>query len=519
MKPDDHATDQAALIMGASGVVLRYGTLVERSRRIARLLRAAGLAPGEALAVALENRPEFLELAWAAHRIGLYFVPVDWHLLPDEAAYIVADCGAQAFAASDRLTRIDELAARLQARPRLRLQVSGAEPWPGFVSYEAHLARHSGEPLEDELDGQPMLYSSGTTGRPKGVKRPLGGSAFGATTWTETLMQRHFGVDRNSVFLVAGPLYHAAPLVWSMSAQRLGATLVVMERFDPEAALQLIERHRVTHALMVPTHFVRMLKLDQSRRALFDLSSLRAVVHASAPCPIEVKERMLAWLGPIVHEFYSCTEGVGFAMIGPDEWRAHRGSVGRPLGCKIAILDHDGNELPPGEAGLVYFEGSGKFVYYNDPDKSAAVFDAAGRATVGDIGYLDADGYLYLTDRASQMIISGGVNIYPQEAENVLALHPEIVDVAVLGVPNEEFGEEVKAVVVPVEASRAGPELASRLVDYGRSRLAHYKCPPSVDFVDQLPRLASGKLAKRLLRNRYWRHAEAAAQHHHGVPR
>jgi long-chain acyl-CoA synthetase len=289
-----------------------------------------------------------------------------------------------------------------------------------------------------------------------------------------------------------------------MSAQRLGATVVVMEHFDPLQALRLIERHRVTHTLMVPTHFVRMLRLTDEQRRACDLSSLRFAIHAGAPCPIEVKERMLDWWGPIIHEFYSCTEGLGFVLIGPQEWLSHKGSVGRPLDCELAIIGNDGRELPAGEPGIVYFRGNVAFAYHNDAEKTAAAHDGQGRATVGDIGYLDAEGYLYLTDRVSHMIISGGVNIYPQEVENLLALHPAILDVAVFGVPNREFGEEVKAVIVPADPAQAGPQLAIELIEHCRSKLAHYKCPRSVDFVEELPRLPTGKLAKRLLRARYW---------------
>lgn len=503
MKPDDFAPDKSAVVMGHSGVVLSYGAMTQRSRRLARHLSCLGLRAGDVIALLFENRPEFFEVVWGAHRLGLSYTLLNWHLNAEEVSYILQDSGARAIVVSDRLAALAGTLADQLSELEYRLLVGESESLPGFASYRIAIGNISEAALDEELEGQPMLYSSGTTGRPKGVKRDALPVPFGTTGWMETMMRERFAFDETSVFLCPAPLYHAAPLAWSTSAQRMGATVVVMEEFDATEALRLIERYGVTHLFMVPTHFVRLLKLPDSHRNAFDLSSLRFAIHAGAPCPVEVKERMLDWWGPVIHEFYSCSEGIGLTMIGPEEWRMHPGSVGRPVGCKVIILDERGCELQPCQEGLVYFEGGAPFSYHNDPEKTAAAYDEKGRATVRDTGYLDEDNYLYLTGRASHMIISGGANIYPQEVENVLTLHPDVLDVAVIGVQNDEFGEEVKAVVVPASLSRAGLGLADELIAYCRSRLAHYKCPRSVDFVQSLPRLPTGKLAKRLLQDRY----------------
>ncbi len=354
------------------------------------------------------------------------------------------------------------------------------------------------------MEGDFLLYSSGTTGRPKGIKRPLTLAPLGQGPPAAVPFLQALGLGAGDVYLCPAPLYHAAPLAWSMGAQRLGATVVVMERFDPVEALALIEKYGVTHAQFVPTMFVRMLKLPESQRTGYDVSSLKAVVHAAAPCPAEVKEAMIEWWGPIVSEYYSATEGIGATFITTPESLTHRGSVGRAMLGVVHILDEDGNELPTGEVGTVWFSGGYDFAYHNDPDKTAAAKDTRGYSTVGDVGYLDEEGYLYLTDRKAFMIISGGVNIYPQEAENVLISHPKVFDVGVIGVPDTEMGEAVKAVVQPARWEDAGPELEAELIEYCRQHLAAYKCPRSVDFDPELPRLDTGKLYKKQLRARYW---------------
>jgi acyl-CoA synthetase (AMP-forming)/AMP-acid ligase II len=374
----------------------------------------------------------------------------------------------------------------------------------GYASYEAAIAQQPATPIEDEQEGADLLYSSGTTGRPKGVKQHLPRQPAGTSNALVALLKGLYGVDENSVYLSPAPFYHAAPLRFCMSSQRLGATCVLMEHFDAAAALELIERYRVTTSQWVPTMFIRMLKLPEAERRRHDLSSLRIAVHAAAPCPVPVKQQMIEWWGPVLYEYYAGTEGNGFTSIDSTEWLAHKGSVGRALNAKIHILDDEGKELPPGQPGAIYFEGGPTFEYHNAPEKTASSRTAQGWSTLGDIGYLDHEGYLYLTDRKANMIISGGVNIYPQEAENLLVTHPKVADVAVFGIPNEDFGEEVKAVVQPVDLSDAGPELERELIAFCQTQLAKLKCPRSIDFEAELPRHPTGKLYKRLLRDRYW---------------
>jgi fatty-acyl-CoA synthase len=416
--------------------------------------------------------------------------------------YILDDCGASAIVTSEAMA---ELIAGLDLS-RIPVGICVDGHLPGFRGYEDALAEVASEPLPDEREGREMLYSSGTTGRPKGVRKqlpltPLGDPTSAPTQIAGILGAR--GVGPGSVYLSPAPLYHAAPLVSSMSSHRLGATVVVMERFDARACLELIERHRVTHAQFVPTMFVRMLRLDPAIRTRYDLSSLRYVLHGAAPCPVAVKREMLSWWGPIIDEYYSGTEDIGGTYITADEWLAHPGSVGRPLN-ECHIVGEGDEELGPGSEGLVYFVGGRSSEYHNDPAKTASMTNEQGWRTFGDIGYLDDDGYLYLTDRRDHMIISGGVNIYPQEAENVLLGHHAVADVAVLGVPDPEMGETVKAVVELVDPASASTSVEADLMTYCRDQLAPYKCPRSVDFVNELPRDESGKLFIRILRERYW---------------
>ena len=492
-----------AVIMGGTGEVVTYAELDARSKQVARLLRGGGLQSGDHVAILMENHPRYFEIVWGAQRAGLYTTPINWHLKSAEASYVLDDCGASALFTSHALGDLaSELAARADPT-MLRLMVDGTIA--GYDPYETAIAEHPTEQLDDEVEGALMFYSSGTTGRPKGImpERPVvrfgeGGSAL------RTLLPDLYGFDSESVYLCPAPLYHAAPLAWSVTSQRLGATVVVMERFDAEQALRLIEQRSVTHAQFVPTHFIRMLKLPDAVRAGYDHSSLRTVIHAAAPCPAEVKRRMIEWWGPIVYEYYAGSEGNGFCAIGPQDALAHPGSVGRSLRGSLHVLGEDGTELPVGEVGQIWFESESRFTYHNDPEKTARAYNEHGWSSLGDMGYVDAEGYLYLTDRVSHMIISGGVNIYPQDVENELVLHPKVTDAAVIGVPNPDLGEEVKAVVMPAEGNTPSDELASELIAYCRSRIAHYKCPVSVDFVDELPRLPNGKLLKRELRDRYW---------------
>ncbi|MGC5016689.1 acyl-CoA synthetase [Streptosporangium sp. DT93] len=496
--------DKPAVIMAESGQVVTYRELDEQSNRLAHLFRAAGLRPGDHIAFMLENHPLFLVVAWAAHRSGLYYTAISSRLKTEELAYIVDNCEAQVFISSASLADVAASITDLTPKVRLRLMTDGTAP--GFEPYEKAVDARPSTPVEDECQGADMLYSSGTTGRPKGVKPALSATPLDTPGPLLQLIQFLFAPSADSVYLSPAPLYHAAPLRYSMSFQRLGATIVVMERFDPEQALALIERHRVTHSQWVPTMFIKMLKLPDETRTRYDLSSLACAIHAAAPCPIPVKERMIDWWGPIVHEYYAGTEGNGFLYVGSKDWLEHKGTVGRPLLGVIHICDEEGNELPPREHGTVYFSEGPQFVYHGDEAKTMSSRDPLGRGwtTLGDIGYVDEEGFLYLTDRRSYMIISGGVNVYPQEAENVLSVHPKVADVAVFGVPDEEMGEQVKAVVQPASMDLAGPELEAELIEYCQAHLAIYKCPRSVDFRDALPRHPTGKLYKRLLRDEYW---------------
>jgi acyl-CoA synthetase (AMP-forming)/AMP-acid ligase II len=511
MHPGVHASqrpDAPAVVMGDDRTVVTFRELESRANRLAHLLRSRGLRQGDHLAVLLENSPRYFEVVWAGLRAGLYVTPINWHLGPDETGYIIEDCEADALVTSsafaDLVGKLDPYLAKVATRLAVDGGIANFEP------YDDAVAGQPGKPIPDESEGAYMFYSSGTTGRPKGIKPPLLSLPFGTGSMLEPMLTHLYGVDDTAVYLCPAPLYHAAPIGWSIAVQRLGGTVVVMERFDAEQALALIERERVTHVQFVPTHFVRMLKLPADVRARYDVSSLRSVVHAAAPCSVEVKEQMLDWLGPKIHEYYSGSEGSGFCAIGPDEWRAHPGSVGRPMIGTVHIVGEDGVEQPAGEVGQIWFESPAVFEYHNDPEKTAEAFNEHGWSTLGDVGYVDADGYVYLTDRVSHMIISGGVNIYPQEIENVLALHPAVADVAVIGVPDAEMGESVKAVVQAADPSAASEELGQELIGYCRERLAGFKCPRSVDFVDELPRLPTGKLLKRVLRDEYWKDRKRA---------
>lgn len=491
--------DKPAYIIAETGAAVSFSELNDLSNQAAQLFRKLGLRRGDHIALMTENHPVMLQICVAAERAGLYHTAISYRLQKDEVDYIVADCQAKAF-----ITTIAqrEVVTELSLDHCDHAYVIDGE-LAGFESWEQAVRSMPAEPIADESMGAMMLYSSGTTGRPKGILQPLPDDPVGEPS-APNMQQMLWGVSEESTYLVPAPLYHAAPLASTLQTIALGGTAVVMKHFEAETCLQAIETYRVTHGQFVPTMFIRMLKLDEAVRKKYDLSSLTCAIHAAAPCPIPVKEQMIEWWGPIIGEYYAGTEAAGFTTINSEEWLKHKGSVGRPMATAAHIVGDDGEELPVGEAGTIYFEGGAKFEYFNDEAKTKDAQHPKGWATYGDVGYLDTDGYLYLTDRKSFMIISGGVNIYPQETENLLVTHPKVMDVAVFGVPHPEFGEEVKAVVQPVHFEDAGPDLEAELIEFCREHISHIKSPKSVDFEEELPRHPTGKLYKRLLRDRYW---------------
>ena len=496
------APHKPAYIMARSGETVTYRQLEDRANQGAQLLRALGLKRGDVIALLLDNCARYFEIYFAAHRCGLFITAMSTRLSAEESGYIVRDCGAKALLVAARFADQAAALARCNAEVCVRFSVGG--PIPGYASWEDAAAAQPTERIADECAGRSMLYSSGTTGRPKGVKTELRSEAIDALGPLMAVTGRLYALDSDTVYLSPAPLYHAAPLHFNLNVMRFGGTSVIMERFDAEEALALIERHRVTHSQWVPTMFVRMLKLPEEVRRRHDLSSLRVAIHAAAPCPVPVKRAMIDWWGPVLYEYYAATEGNGYVACDSREWLAHAGTVGRALLGELRILDDEGRLLPQGEAGTIYFANGPAFEYHNDPAATAASRSREGWSTLGDVGYADAEGYLYLTDRKYYMIISGGVNIYPQEVENLLVTHPKVADAAVIGVPNDEYGEEVKAVVQPIDMKDAGAVLAAELIAFCRAHLSHVKCPRSVDFDAELPRHPTGKLYKRLLRERYW---------------
>ncbi len=466
-----------------------YAHLASNALKGAQALRRMGLQTGDGVAIVAENHPDFLLMFWAAQLSGLYFTPISVQFQSDEVHYILDNCDAKLLVTTP-------------------LQQDKTEDAPQALTVDLHQWREliANEPeslISDAAEGAEMLYSSGTTGRPKGIRHSQPGAALGSVSdlFKRRLALHH--VNDEAIYLSTAPLYHSAPLRYNNMMHRSGGTTVIMPRFEAEESLRLIEAYKITHSQWVPTMFVRLLKLPEASRNAFNLESHRYAIHAAAPCPIPIKERMIEWWGPILHEYYSGTEGNGQTAIDSAQWLTHKGSVGSAIFGEVHITDDAGNELPKGRTGKVYFSGGPKFEYYKDPEKTAASFNQHGWSTLGDIGHLDEDGNLFLTDRASHMIISGGVNIYPREVEDVLVTHPLVQDAAVFGIPNEEFGEEVKAAV---ELIAGGNASAAELIAYCRERLAHLKCPKSIDFHDQLPRHQTGKLYKEGLKRPYWQH-------------
>lgn len=502
--PSVHAkTDpqKSAFVMAATGEAVTYGQLDARSNQGAHLFRSLGLKTGDVVAIFMENNVHYLSLCWAAQRAGLYFTCVSSRLTAGEIEYIVKDSGAKALVTSAYLAKTAAEVAPLIPGVALFMANGAAAP---FQALEAALDAQPVTPIADEASGSDLLYSSGTTGRPKGVKAALTGLPITEGGSLLLLAQHLFSFDANSIYLSPAPLYHAAPLRYCMSVHRLGGTVIVMEHFDPEQALALIQKYKVTHSQWVPTMFVRMLKMDPAIRTKYDTSSLKVAIHAAAPCPVEVKRKMIEWWGPVIHEYYAGTEGNGFVYTNSEDWLKHPGTVGRAMLGELHIVGEDGEDVPVGEEGVVYFANGPAFEYHNAPEKTADSRNAKGWSTLGDVGKVDAEGFLYLTDRKAFMIISGGVNIYPQEAENILIGHPKVADVAVIGVPNEDFGEEVKAVVQPADWADANDATAAELLEFVRGQLSAIKCPRSIDFMAELPRHPTGKLYKRLIRDAYW---------------
>ncbi len=505
MHPTVHAAnnpDQPAYIMGNSGEIVTYGQLEDRSNQVAQLLRKNGLKRGDVIAIFMENTPRYFEICWGAQRAGLYYTCISSRLTAEEVAYIVNDCGASVLFSSKEKAEVAQQIPAMCSNVKAAYSVGGGID--GFEPYEEARDAQPAERIADESNGADMLYSSGTTGRPKGIKVALPEGPLDEAPALIMLVQALYGFDSNSVYLSPAPFYHAAPLRYCMSMMRVGGTIIAMENFDPEGALALIEKHKVTHSQWVPTMFVKMLKLPEEVRNKYDVSSIQVAIHAAAPCPKPVKHQMIDWWGPVIYEYYAGTEGNGFCAITSEEWLANPGSVGKALLGEIHILDDEGEELPPGEAGTIYFGGGGEFTYHNDEEKTKESRNEKGWSTLGDIGMVNEEGYLFLTDRKANMIISGGVNIYPQEAENLLITHPKVADVAVIGVPNEEFGEEVKAVVQLANAADKSDDTAAELIEFCLENLSKIKCPRSVDFEDELPRHPTGKLYKRLIKDRYW---------------
>jgi len=515
MFPGAHAStqpDKPAVVLADTGWTQTFAELDAAANRLSHLLRAAGFAPGDHIAICMENHPRYLEILWGCEYAGLIYTAASSRLTTDELQYIINDCGAKGFITS--AYKAEQAAELRDLMPNVKLRLMLDSTIDGYDSYQSAVEAHSAEPLDGRIAGTDMLYSSGTTGRPKGVlpafkAEPIESRMTGVTG----LCQLLFGVDATKVYLSPAPLYHAAPLRFCMSMLSLGATVVVMEKFEPEHYLRYLQQFRATHSQVVPTMFVRLLKLPEEVRSAYDVSSIEFVIHAAAPCPVPVKKQMIEWFGPVIHEYYAGTEGNGFVYCNSDMWLAHEGTVGMPINCTLHIVGEDGEEVPTGESGTVYFESEATFEYHNDPEKTKSSRHPKGWSTLGDVGYLDADNFLYLTDRKAYMIITGGVNVYPQEAENLLVTHPLVVDVAVFGIPNDDFGEEVKAVVQPVEMpadDEAARSLSAELIAFCRQHLADVKCPRSIDFREELPRHPTGKLYKRLLKDEYWQAAGRA---------
>ena len=485
--------------MADTGMVSTYADLDACANRGAHFLRSLGLQSGDTLAMCVENAPCFFHVACAALRSGLTLVPVSTKLTVSEIAFIVRDSGAKAAVLSDA---VGEAYVKVPQALDDVLLIGVGRNEAGYRSWDEGLAAQPETPLHDECAGRDMLYSSGTTGRPKGIVYGDVGSGT-RTSRSAVRMFDRLNVDSDAVYLSPAPLYHSAPFGWSIGMLELGGTIVVMPRFEPEEALSLIEKYRVSVSQWVPTHFSRLVKLPPEVRNRYDVSSLKVAIHAAAPCPVPVKQEMIAWWGPIILEYFGSSEQTALTFITSEEWLSHPGSVGKCVLGKLHICDECGEPLPVGEIGEIYSEGGMNFAYHNDSEKTTKSRNRYGWSTVGDVGYLDRDGYLYLTDRKNFTIISGGVNIYPQEIENLLVTHPRVADVAVIGVPDADLGEKVTAVVQPLHMADANDAFRSELLEWMRPSLSSVKLPKQIDFRPELPRLPTGKMAKHVLRAEY----------------
>jgi long-chain acyl-CoA synthetase len=496
---------QPAFIMAATGETVTYRELEARSNRLAHLFRKCGLRRLDHYAIFMENNNRYLESCAAGERSGLYFTCVNSYLTAGELAYILTNSQSRILITSTAKLDVAREALRECPQVELCIVADGDTESARIIGLQQATAGLPATPIEDEAIGTAMLYSSGTTGRPKGILRPLPEQPPSRQLPLFDFLQKLWHYREGMIYLSPAPLYHSAPQAAVNLTIRVGGTVVIMESFDPERYLQLIEQWGITHSQLVPTMFSRMLKLPEEVRNRYDLSSLEIAIHAAAPCPALVKEDIINWWGPIIHEYYGATEGLGFTACNTEEWLAHRGTVGKVLLGDLHILDENMQPCPKGTPGTVWFKTASAFEYFNDPARTREARSPDGSmSTVGDVGYVDDDGYLYLTDRTTFMIISGGVNIYPQECENLLITHPKVADAAVFGVPNADLGEEVKAVIQPMHDATPGPDLAEELIAFCAQSLSRQKVPRSIDFEAELPRLPTGKLYKRLLRDRYW---------------
>ena len=509
MYPNEYAIthpQRPAFIMASSGEAVSYAEFESRSNRLAHLLREEGLGHQDHYSIMMENNDRYLESCAAGERSGLYYTCINSFLTADELAYILTNSESQVLITSAAKLEVATAAAAQCPRITKVLVVDAQGPMSGlFEDYASACARFPDTPLTDELLGTSMLYSSGTTGRPKGIIRPLPEQSPEEALPMYQFLSQLWQYRQDMIYLSPAPLYHSAPQAAVNLTIRQGGTVVIMERFDPVEYLALVERYQVTHSQLVPTMFSRMLKLSESERSASDLSSLEIAIHAAAPCPVIVKQQMIEWWGPIIHEYYGATEGLGFAACNTEEWLAHPGTVGKIVLGELSVLDDDMQPLPQGQPGTLWFTSANEFEYHNDPEKTAESTSSDGAmTTVGDVGYVDEDGFLFLTDRKTFMIISGGVNIYPQECEDLLIAHPKVEDAAVFGVPNVDLGEEVKAVIQTRPGVDEDETLSQELLAYLGEHLSRQKIPRSIDYIDEMPRLPTGKLYKRLLRDKYW---------------